>query len=88
LTKAFNDLGYVEGKTIQLEYRFPAGQPERFATLAREPVERKVDVIVAVAGIGGKGPNKQPHDPHRAGFSAAPANPATNPVFLRSSILT
>jgi putative ABC transport system substrate-binding protein len=54
LRKAFSDLGYVEGKNIELENRFPAEQPERFRTLARELVESKVDVIIAVAGIGGK----------------------------------
>jgi putative tryptophan/tyrosine transport system substrate-binding protein len=48
LRKAFNDLGYVEGKSIQLEHRFPAEQPERYRAFARELVESKVDVIVAV----------------------------------------
>ena len=52
LTKAFNDLGYVEGKNLELEHRFPAEQPERFRTLARELVESKVDVIVAVTELG------------------------------------
>jgi putative ABC transport system substrate-binding protein len=52
LTKAFNDLGYIEGKNLELEHRFPAEQPERFRTLARELVESKVDVIVAVTGLG------------------------------------
>jgi putative ABC transport system substrate-binding protein len=52
LTKAFNDLGYVEGKNIELEHRFPAEQPERFRTLARELVESKVDVIIAVTALG------------------------------------
>jgi putative ABC transport system substrate-binding protein len=41
LVKAFNDLGYVEGKNIHLEHRFPAENPERFRTLARELVEVK-----------------------------------------------
>jgi putative tryptophan/tyrosine transport system substrate-binding protein len=54
LIKAFNDLGYIDGKTIQLEHRFPAEQPERFRALARDLVESKVDLIIAVAGIGGK----------------------------------
>jgi hypothetical protein len=27
LVKAFNDLGYVEGKNIHLEHRFPAENP-------------------------------------------------------------
>ncbi len=30
LVKAFNDLGYVEGKNIHLDHRFPAENPERF----------------------------------------------------------
>ena len=54
LRKGFRDLGYVEGKNLELEHRFPDEQPERFRALARELVESKVDVIVAVAGIGGK----------------------------------
>ena len=54
LTKAFHGLGYFEGKNIELDHRFPAEQPERFRTLARELVESKVDVIVAVTGLGAK----------------------------------
>jgi putative ABC transport system substrate-binding protein len=52
LVKAFNDLGYVEGKTIILEHRFPAENPDRFRTLARELVNIKPDVIIAVTQIG------------------------------------
>jgi putative tryptophan/tyrosine transport system substrate-binding protein len=48
VTKAFADLGYVEGKTIHLEHRFPAEQPERFRAFAQEFAESKVDVILAV----------------------------------------
>ena len=54
LTKAFHELGYVEGKNIELNHRFPAEQPERFRTLAQELAESKVDVIVAVTGFGAK----------------------------------
>lgn len=54
LRQGFSSLGYVEGKNFQLENRFPAEKPERFRTLARELVESKVDVIIAVAGIGAK----------------------------------
>jgi putative tryptophan/tyrosine transport system substrate-binding protein len=52
LVKAFNDLGYFEGKNIHLEHRFPAEKPERFRTLARELVEAKPDVIIAVTALG------------------------------------
>jgi putative tryptophan/tyrosine transport system substrate-binding protein len=52
LVKAFNDLGYVEGKNIHLDHRFPAEKPERFRILARELVEAKPDVIIAVTLLG------------------------------------
>ena len=54
LTKAFHELGYFEGKNVELDHRFPAEQPGRFRTLAQELVESKVDVIVAVTGLGAK----------------------------------
>jgi putative ABC transport system substrate-binding protein len=54
LTKAFHDLGYVEGKNIELDHRFPAEQPQRFRILAQELVESKVDMIIAVTGLGAK----------------------------------
>jgi putative tryptophan/tyrosine transport system substrate-binding protein len=52
LRKAFNDLGYIEGKNIELEHRFPAEQLDRFRTFARELVENKVDAIIAVSALG------------------------------------
>jgi putative ABC transport system substrate-binding protein len=54
LRKAFSDLGYVEGKNIELEHRFPAEQPDRFRSFAREFVESKVDAIIAVTALGAK----------------------------------
>ena len=52
LQKAFHDLGYVEGKNIVLEHRFPAENPDRFRTLARELVDAKPDAIIAVTALG------------------------------------
>jgi putative ABC transport system substrate-binding protein len=52
LLKAFHDLGYVEGKNIHLEHRFPAENPDRFRTLARELVDLKPDAIIAVIVLG------------------------------------
>jgi putative ABC transport system substrate-binding protein len=52
LVKAFNDLGYVEGKNIHLEQRFPAENPERFRTLARELVDEKPDAIITTSNLG------------------------------------
>jgi putative ABC transport system substrate-binding protein len=52
LVKAFNDLGYIEGKNIHLDHRFPAENPERFRILARELVDEKPDAIIAVTTLG------------------------------------
>jgi putative ABC transport system substrate-binding protein len=52
LVKAFNDLGYVEGKNIHLDHRFPAENPDRFRALARELVDLKPDAIIAVTNLG------------------------------------
>jgi putative tryptophan/tyrosine transport system substrate-binding protein len=52
LVKAFNDLGYVEGKNIHLDHRFPAENPDRFRILARELVDERPDVIIAVTTLG------------------------------------
>jgi putative ABC transport system substrate-binding protein len=53
LRKGLNDLGYIEGKNIELLNRFADEHYDRFDPLARELVEAKVDVIVAsVPGAG------------------------------------
>jgi putative tryptophan/tyrosine transport system substrate-binding protein len=51
LRKAFNDLGYTEGKNIYLEHRFPAENPDRFRVLAQELVDLKPDAIIAVTNM-------------------------------------
>jgi putative tryptophan/tyrosine transport system substrate-binding protein len=52
LVKAFNDLGYVEGKNIHLDHRFPNENPDRFRALAQELVDEKPDVIIDVVALG------------------------------------
>ena len=52
--EGLRDIGYVEGKNIEFLHRFPAEQPERFRTLARELAADKVDAIVAVTALGAK----------------------------------
>jgi putative ABC transport system substrate-binding protein len=46
---ALHELGYVEGKNVQLEVRWGNGEFERLPALAAELVQLKVDVIVAAA---------------------------------------
>ena len=40
------ELGYVEGRTIQIEQRFADGKPERLLDLAKELAGLRIDVIV------------------------------------------
>src|SRR5215471_6522586 len=42
--------GWIEGRTIAIEYRWAEGRGERFAEIAAEFVRLKVDVIVTVGG--------------------------------------
>jgi putative tryptophan/tyrosine transport system substrate-binding protein len=45
--EALRALGYIEGKTIEIEVRSAQGQAGRLPELAAELVRSKVDVIVA-----------------------------------------
>jgi len=52
--QGLRDLGYVEGQTILIEWRFAEDKSDRFPELAAELVRLKVDVIVAAnaAAVG------------------------------------
>ncbi|WGD56070.1 ABC transporter substrate-binding protein [Bradyrhizobium sp. CB1650] len=88
LTKAFNDLGYVEGKNVVFLHRFPAEQLEQFRSLARELVESKADVIVAITPPGAAVLKQTTStipvvfsvvpDPVGSGLVASLAHPGTN----------
>src|SRR5262249_2070475 len=43
------ELGWIEGRSIAIEYRWGEGREERFAEIAAEFVRLKVDVIVTSA---------------------------------------
>jgi putative ABC transport system substrate-binding protein len=91
-TEAFrqglNELGYIEGKNIVIEWRSAEGKPERLPALAAELVHLKVDVIVT-AGPASTRPAKvatktipivmaQIDDPVGNGFVASLARPGGN----------
>jgi putative ABC transport system substrate-binding protein len=40
------ELGWIEGRNVAIEYRWAEGRPERYAEIAAEFVQIKVDVIV------------------------------------------
>src|SRR6516225_10105082 len=44
------ELGWIEGRTIAIEYRWFEGRTERYAEIAAEFVRLNVDVIVATGG--------------------------------------
>ena len=45
--QGLRDLGYIEGKTIILEFLWDEGKPERWHELASDLVRLKVDIILA-----------------------------------------
>src|SRR5215470_292382 len=47
LLQRLHELGWIENRTITIEYRWTEGRNERYAQLAAELVRQKVDVIVA-----------------------------------------
>ena len=92
-TEAFRqglrELGYVEGKTVVIEYRYAEGKRDRLPALAAELVRLNVDIIVAAGGEGTASPAKQATntipivmtnvtDPVGNGFIASLARPGGN----------
>jgi putative ABC transport system substrate-binding protein len=92
LKKAFNDLGYVEGKNITFVHRFPGEQADRFRSMAHELVALKVDAIIAVSELGAKEALQATSaipivvviaaDPVAAGLIASLAHPGGNVTGL------
>jgi putative tryptophan/tyrosine transport system substrate-binding protein len=44
------ELGWIDGRTVAIEYRWSEGRTERYPKIAAEFVRRNVDVIVATGG--------------------------------------
>jgi putative ABC transport system substrate-binding protein len=51
LRQRLRELGYVEGQSLSIEYRWAEGKVEQLPHLAAELVRLKVDVIVASGGL-------------------------------------
>jgi len=47
-TARLRELGWIDGHTVAIEYRWSEGRTERYVEIAEEFVRRKVDVIVTV----------------------------------------
>ncbi len=48
LVQRLRELGYIENRSVAIEYRWTEGRSERYAAIAAELVRLKVDVIVAL----------------------------------------
>jgi putative ABC transport system substrate-binding protein len=57
-----HELGWIEGRTVAIEYRWAEGRGEREAEIAAEFVRLKVDVILTVGAL-------QPSWQHRSSRS-------------------
>ena len=51
LTQGLRELGYVDGKTILIEWRSAGGKLDRLPALATELVSLKVDAIISTGGV-------------------------------------
>ncbi len=90
--QGLRDLGYVEGRTIAIEYRWAEGKPERFPELTEELVRLKVDVLVTTGMPGGLAPKQATStipivvpattDPVGGGLVASLARPGGNVTGL------
>src|SRR5690349_5992374 len=49
LRQALGEHGWVENRTVELDFRYTEGKPERFPEAAAALVEHRVDVLVAVS---------------------------------------
>jgi len=85
------ELGWIDGRTVAIEYRWSEGRTERYAEIAAEFVRQKVDVIVTV---GSAVPTVRQAtsiipivfavaiDPVRSGLVSSLANPGGNVTGL------
>src|SRR5262249_26512033 len=85
------ELGWIEGRTVTIEYRWAEGRNERYAEIASEFVRLKVDVIVTTGGSVAAAKQATPvipivfataSDPIGDGFVASLARPGSNVTGL------
>jgi putative ABC transport system substrate-binding protein len=55
------ELGWVEGRTLAIEYRWAEGRTERYAELAAEFARLPVDLIVTAGTAPVLAAGKHPH---------------------------
>jgi putative ABC transport system substrate-binding protein len=88
IVKALRELGYVEGQNLTMETRYAEGRVDRLTVLARELVQLRVDVLLAVGSAAIRAAKEATttipivmyggFDPVAAGFVASLARPGGN----------
>jgi putative tryptophan/tyrosine transport system substrate-binding protein len=88
LRNALRELGYVEGQNLTVEGRYADGKLERLPVLARELVQLRVDIIIAIGSAAIRAAKEATttipivmyggFDPVAAGFVASLARPGGN----------
>ena len=56
--QGLRELGYVQGKNINIEYRYAEGRSERLAESAQELVNLKIDILVALSAAAARAAKK------------------------------
>ena len=94
LRQGLERLGWSDGRTIRMEYRFCEGKPERFQPLAKELVDQKPDLIIAQSPLVIAAVRRETDtipivfldvsDPIGPGFVASLARPGGNLTGLMS----
>ena len=95
LRQGLRDLGYVEGKTINIEYRYAEGRFERLPELVGELVRLKVDILFGTDNRAARAAKKSSTtipiiitsggDPVRSGLVASLARPGGNVTGLTTT---
>ena len=91
------ELGWIDGKTVRIEYRDAKSDPEKLAAIMHELVESKVDVIAVACTPEAMAAKKATAtipvvvaatgDPVRSGLVASLARPEGNITGISSSLL-
>jgi ABC-type uncharacterized transport system substrate-binding protein len=86
--RGLNQLGYVEGRDLAIEYRFARGQPDQLGAVASDLASLSVDVIVSSGSAATRAAQQATTmipivmiavgDPVRAGFVRSLARPGGN----------
>src|SRR5262245_64120044 len=95
--QGLRELGYIEGQTIIIEYRFADGRVERLAALAEELIGLKAEIIVADTTASARAAKKvtstipiviaSGSDPIQSGLVASLAKPGGNVTGLTNLIV-